>query len=294
MSRTATRLLVFLLLLVTTFAVATAFQPRAESWKRGGDSASVLNVLLGDSRRLFANHIFTKADVYFHSGYYPSIFDQSSAPKDSRHMTSEEGSPEEEDHEKKMNFLHTPKDWIERFGRHFMITEHTHLEGGTEREILPWLKLSAELDPQRIDTYTVAAFWLRDHLNKPLEAEEFLRDGLRHNPNSYEILFELGCVYNENLQDPARARRVWELSLRRWREQEPNKKVPDLIGLEKILIRLARLEENTGHLEQAITYLEQAAERSPSAALLRQQIDDLKLKLAQGSATNVSKLSPNP
>ena len=43
-------------------------------------------VLLGDGRKLFANHFFVKADVSFHSGYYPSIFDQAQPSKDTRHM----------------------------------------------------------------------------------------------------------------------------------------------------------------------------------------------------------------
>ena len=170
----------------------------------------MLKVLLGDGRRLFANHFFVQADVSFHSGYYPSIFDQARAPKDTSHLTAKEGEPAAEEHEKQMNFLGPPRDWIERFGRHFIITEHTHLEGNNEREILPWLKLSAELDPQKIETYTVAAYWLRD-LGKVKEAEDFLREGLRNNPDSYEILFELGRLYYENNHDPARARNVWEL-----------------------------------------------------------------------------------
>src|SRR5438309_1796727 len=82
-------------------------------------------------------------------------------------------------------------DWIERFGRHFLITQHSHLSGGNEREILPWLRFSAELDPQRVETYTVAAYWLRS-MGKIVEAERFLRDGLLANPGSPEILFELG------------------------------------------------------------------------------------------------------
>jgi len=288
MSRVSTQVLFLLLLLVTTFGTATVFQPRAEAWNRRGESASALNVLLGDSRHLFANHAFTKADIYFHSGYYPSVFDQAEAPKDSRHMTSEEGSSEAEKHEREMTFLHEPRDWIERFGRHFLITEHTHLQGGNEREILPWLKLSAELDPQRIDTYTVASFWLRNRLGKAHEAEELLRDGLRNNPDSYELLFELGRLYNENYQDQHRARHVWELALRRWDEQEPTKKNPDLIGLESLLIQLARLEERTGNLDRAIGYLERAAKRSPNAAVLRQQVAELKSKLAAASLTNSS------
>ena len=190
-------------------------QQRASGWSKRAQSDNVLKVLFGDGRRLFANHFFIQADVSFHSGYYPSIFDQAHAPKDTRHLTAKEGEPAAEEHEKQMNFLGPPRDWIERFGRHFMITEHTHLQGNNEREILPWLKLSAELDPQKIETYTVAAYWLRD-LGKVKEAEDFLREGLRNNPDSYEILFELGRLYYENNHDPARARNVWELGLRKW------------------------------------------------------------------------------
>jgi tetratricopeptide (TPR) repeat protein len=265
--------LVLVLLASIAFTLATVLQPRSERWGRRG-SDNVLNLLFGDGRKLFANHFFVQADVSFHSGYYPSIFDRDQAPKDSRHMQAHEGSPEAEEHEKKMSFLGPPRDWIERFGRHFMITEHTHLEGGTEREILPWLKLSAELDPQRIDTYTVAAYWLRD-LGKLKEAEQFLREGLRNNPDSYEILFQLGQLYYENYHETARARNVWELALAKWNQRESGKKEPDRIGLEQITIHLARLEEKEGHPDKAIALLRIAKSASPNPGALQQQIDEL-------------------
>ncbi len=273
----------FLLLLVSgCFSLATVLQPRTYHWSQRGDSDNVLKVLFGDGRRLFANHFFIKADVSFHSGYYPSIFDQAQAPKDSRHMTASEGSAEAEEHERKMNFLGKPRDWIEAFGRHFLITDHTHLEGGSEREILPWLKLSAELDPQRIDTYTVASYWLRKELGKPKEAEQFLREGIRNNPDSYELLFELGRLYNENCGDEVRARGVWELALRRWREQEKPKAKPDLRGFEQIAINLARLEETAGHLNRAVGYLQSILDEkaSPVPQNIEIQIANLKQKLA--------------
>ena len=269
--------LLFLLLLTGCFSLAALLQPRAAQWSQTGQD-SVLKVLLGDGRRLFANHFFTKADVYFHSGYYPSIFDRADQPRES-HMAGHGHHEEDEAHEKEADFLGRPKDWVERFGRHFMVTEHTHLENGHEREILPWLKLSAELDPQLVDTYTVAAYWLANHLNKPMEAEQFLREGLRANPRSYEILFSLGRLYWENDHDAARARNVWELALRRWNEQEPRKKQPDKITFEEITINLARLEESQGHYGQAIHYLEQARDVSPVRQILQQQIDELQKKL---------------
>src|SRR6266566_9969848 len=164
--------LVLLLLLALAFSLAAIWEPRVSQWSDRDASASVLNVLFGDGRRLFANHFFVKADVYFHSGYYPSIFDRVQTPNDSHHLAEAEPGHEKEDeeHEKHMNFLGPPRDWIERFGRHFLVTEHTHLSGGNEREILPWLRLSAELDPQNVETYTVAAYWLR-RLGKVPEAE---------------------------------------------------------------------------------------------------------------------------
>jgi tetratricopeptide (TPR) repeat protein len=283
--------LILLLLLAACFSLATVLQERASSWSKRGESDNVLNVLLGDGRRLFANHFFVQADVAFHSGYYPSIFDQARAPKDISHLTAKEGEPAAEEHEKQMSFLGPPRDWIERFGRHFIITEHTHLEGNNEREILPWLKLSAELDPQKIETYTVAAYWLRD-LGKVKEAERFLREGLLNNPDSYEILFDLGRLYYVNNHDAARARKIWDLALRRWTEQEAVHKKPDLRKLGEIADNLSHLEEQQGNFARAIQLLELSKHASPHPEALQQQIDALKQKLAARPPSAALRLNP--
>jgi tetratricopeptide (TPR) repeat protein len=270
---------ILLLLLVACFSLATILQERAPRWSKRAQSDNILKVLFGDGRRLFANHFFVQADVSFHSGYYPSIFDQARAPKDTRHLTAKEGEPAAEEHERQMNFLVPPRDWIERFGRHFIITDHTHLAGNKEREILPWLKISAELDPQKVETYTVAAYWLRD-MGKVKEAEDFLREGIRNNPDSPEILFELGRLYYENYHDAARARNAWELGLRKWSEQEAAGKKPDLFQLDQLAVNLARLEEKEGNVARAIDLLGLAQKASPRPEGLQRQIDELKQKLA--------------
>ena len=271
--------LILLVLLAACFSLATLLQERAAGWSKRGQSDNILKVLLGDGRRLFANHFFVQADVSFHGGYYPSLFDQANRPKDTSHLTAKEGEPAAEKHEKQMNFLGPPRDWIERFGRHFITTAHTHLEGNNEREILPWLKLSAELDPQKVETYTVAAFWLRN-MGKVKEAERFLREGFLNNPDSYEILLELGRLYYENNHDPARARKIWDLALRRWSEQAAANKDPDLLTLDQIAGNLARLEEAEGNFARAIQLLELCKKASPHPEALQKQIDELKRKLA--------------
>ncbi len=274
--------LILALLLTVCFTLATYLVPRSIEWT-GTSQGSFLTIVLGDAKRMFANHFFTKADVYFHSGYYPSIFEQ--AQQQDNHMTDLRGSGgkdhDEEEHEKAMDFLGKPRDWIDRFSRHFYPSSHSHLDQpGAAKEILPWLRLSADLDPHRVDTYTVGAYWLRSNMRKPDEAEEFLRQGLKENPTSFEILFELGRLCLENRHDTNRACNLWEAALRRWQEQNatPAKK-PDVIHYDEIVANLARTEEDRGNLEAALSYLEIEAKYSPNPVAVQKRVDELKAKM---------------
>src|SRR5207302_353323 len=102
--------LLLALLFAVCFTLATWLQPWHQGWAGGrAQSDSLLGVLMGDSRQLFANHFFTKADVYFHSGYYPSIFDQAiggsphvTAARDTTTATDEDHGRE---HTEEVGFL---------------------------------------------------------------------------------------------------------------------------------------------------------------------------------------------
>jgi tetratricopeptide (TPR) repeat protein len=284
----------FLVLLLTMcFTLATLFVPRAEKWNGQSQSDNVFKLLLGDGRKLFANQLFIMGDVYFHSGYYPSIFDRQEQDRDvaaPAHGQTEDSDSTNDD------FMGQPKDWIDAFGRNFIPNKHTHLSAGGAsgyvkvsgvQEVLPWLKLAAEMNPQMIETYTVGAYWLRESLNQPHEAEAFLREGLQNNPDSYEIIFMLGQVYYENYHDTGRARNIWELALRKWQAQSDADKKNNEIGLDAIAMNLGRLEEGAGNWNQAINYFEMAAQVSPNPDAIQKQIDEVRQKLAtQSSDTN--------
>jgi tetratricopeptide (TPR) repeat protein len=281
-------------------------QPRAAAWNRRNQGGGILTALLGDGRRLFANHFFTKADIAFHGGYYPSIFDSAARPKDRSHMKQKDdehgghGEPEQSageepehagscnhksddqatEHEKEMAFLGKPRDWVEAFGRRFIITEHKHLEGETRREMLPWLKIAAELNPDLPETYTVAAYWLRD-LKRTKEAEAFLREGLRNIPDSWELYFDLGRLYKEDHNDTKQARNLWELALAKWLAAEKAGRKPDLLLLDQIAVHLARAEEAEGNLAKAISLLKMAQKGSPSPDTLDAQIRDLEKRASE-------------
>jgi tetratricopeptide (TPR) repeat protein len=271
------------------FTLATWLAPRFDALNSRRETG-LLAQTLGESRRLFANHFFTRSDVYFHSGYYPSIFDQA-AMKSENHLAGRAAGHEEKnpahgevghvhsEGEEEHDFLGKPKDPLDAFSRHFFVAQHTHLtEKGTNapREILPWLQLSARLDPKLIESYTVGAFWLRE-LHKNDEAEQFLREGLRQNPQSYEIMFELGRGYFDK-RDYDRARNVLEMALQRWREQENPKPVEqqNRFAAEQIVNYLARVEHRAGNLERAISWLELLKKVSPNPDQIDRRIAEVR------------------
>jgi tetratricopeptide (TPR) repeat protein len=283
-------LLSLILLLVICFALIAWLQPRYEARiNRDRPAGSLLADLLGDGRKLAADYFYVQADVYFHSGYYPSVFDRARQEEVEEsavsHPEAEHGG--EQGHEEK-GFMGEPLDWIDRLRRHFRPSVHTHLYGAQLREILPWMKLSAELDPHRVQTYSVTAYWLREKLHRPYEAEDFLREGLKQNPHSPELLYSLGEVYLENLHDYPRARNTFLAAWRCWNEVEGPKPEKTKTGegqrndllLEQILGALVQTEEASGHYEKAIEYMELVKKNSPNPAEVQKRIDALKLKLS--------------
>jgi tetratricopeptide (TPR) repeat protein len=294
--------LAFTLGAVAAFGLAGWLEPWFQSWAGNrADSANLLQVALGDSRRLFAKHFYVKADAYFHSGFYPSIYD-TRPETDKLHMAT--GTTAGHDHHAEgPEWMGKPRDWIDRFSRHFYPTQHRHLGeqaghdrkvhlpgepsthdasgGGEERELLPWLRLSASLDPERAETYLVASFWLRSRLGRVNEAEQFLREGLRHNPGNYEILFELGRIQVEHHKRPERARNLWELALRNWRQRNAGQSAPDIFAYAQILGQLAKLEEEAKDYSKAADYLKALLAVSPHKDGVQKWLQDVQSKVGR-------------
>lgn len=270
----------------TAFILATYIHPAMSEFQgRKPDSGDPLASLLGDGRKLFANHFYVKADVYFHSGYYPTIFDNRESHQ-TAHMAEDAGVAEGKNTGDEEHFLGKPSDWIDAHSRKHFPSVHTHLgedspdgRKNAEREILPWLKFSAKLDPNKIETYTVAAYWLR-RTGADGEAEAFLREGLRANPDSVEILFELGrCRWDA--KDIEHARNLWALAWRRWQSQELPKppEAQNRFIASAILMHLALLEHAAGDINQCIRCLETLLPLKQNQDEIRKRIADVKAGL---------------
>jgi tetratricopeptide (TPR) repeat protein len=279
------------LLFLTAFSLATWLEPwhqsRPEIRERSG---SMLAKVMGDGRRLFANHFYAKADAYFHSGNYPSFLDLSYADRSKSHLAT--GGSSGRDEEIRADAWRRPKDWLDAFSRNFRPTLHRHLgdargaadgpqaeaRAGEEREVLPWLKISASLNPEDPEAYVMAAFWLR-RMNQTMQAEKFLREGLRAIPNDCRLLFELGAIYLEDRHDPDRTRNLWELALAQYKMTEATKPEPDKLLVHQILVQLAKLEADAHRYAQAIEYWKQVMPMAPNKQSVQAWIDELTAKL---------------
>lgn len=262
--------------------------PRAADWNAGrSQSENVFKLLFGEGRRLFANEFFAMADSYFHSGYYPSIFDKPVTEHDVAERT--EGTNETREIDKD-DFLGPPPDWIAALDRQFVPNRHTHLNlggpsGGMKanevQEILPWLKLDTDMNPQDIQAYRVADYWLR-RLKKTEEARDFIFEGLRNNPGNVELLFDLGALYQDDFHDAGRARNVWMAALRCWIALPPAAQADPPVhqAYEDTAMNLATLEQEQGNLSQAVSYLETVKQLSPNPGAIQKQIDEIKKKMA--------------
>lgn len=284
-------------LLVLDFGLAARLQPQYISMRVSRTRGDALYVILGDSRRMFANSFFTKADAYYHSGFYPTIFDNNEAFK-TAHMAEDTGAVSSKNRGDEKNFMGPPRDWLDAFGRHFYPTRHTHLdEGGPTgdlstsdniREILPWLELSTELDPNNVQNYTVTAFWLRERMHKTNEANQVLLEGLRNNPGSCDILFELGRLYEESYHDTNRAENVWQAAAHNWRALDSSaskdEQAANNFVLEEVATHLGEAERDAGHWQQAIQWFQTAQKVSRAPEAVQQEIDEVKKRMAAAPA----------
>ncbi|MCE9615556.1 MAG: hypothetical protein K8T26_14895 [Lentisphaerae bacterium] len=320
------------LLLTLAFSLAARLDGWRTSWS-GTEmrSANMLAMLLGDSRRMFANHFFVKADVYFHSGYYPGIFDDQQAYL-TPHISEDAGAVKGMNRGDAHAFRDAPRDWIDRFSRRFIPNQHTHLDtmreaghedgvdsqgdaeqegghdgghpgeseggersadGGLAGEMLPWLRVSVALDPHRVESYVVTSYWLRERLGRADEAEKFLREGLVSNPNSFELYFELGRVAFEARHDNARAMHLWRTGLEKWEQTESTKREPDLFMKRQILAFLARAEEVEGHYADAYAHLLAAKAAADDSGIFNARIERLRV-LAEAHAATATPVEPTP
>ena len=91
---------------------------------------------------------------------------------------------------------------------------HRHLQGEEEKELLPWFVAAVRLNPHHIEAWRTGSYWFY-RTGDSQRAEEFIREGICHNPKDYRLYLDRGILYHRlhRWQDAVRdlevARELW-------------------------------------------------------------------------------------
>jgi tetratricopeptide (TPR) repeat protein len=148
------------------------------------DSGFLSSVFTG-FKKFVARECWIQADIYLHQGLIHEYDEEHGEEHDLLSMPHNE-----EQHHHKSVKPHPLKPYNRE---DFSTIQHkTDLD---DRDILPWLRLTAYMDPHLTKAYANGGHWLAWRLEETEQAIEFLEEGLKNNPGAPDILAEIGILY---------------------------------------------------------------------------------------------------
>jgi tetratricopeptide (TPR) repeat protein len=186
---------------------------------------SLARSLLGDSRHAIGQYFYSQADLYFHRGV---------------------------PHISKIALHHDPFKVIQS---QVSPRQHVHLTGPSDIvEIMPWLDLSTRVDPQNLNSYLVAAFWLANEANQPKLAFDVLNRAQCNMPYAYRIQLAKGRLL---LQEGAfeKAKQAFSAAFFFWQRSGDSNDIDQLLDKAEALLYRALLREADGAISGAISDL---------------------------------------
>ena len=150
---------------------------------------------------------------------------------------------------------------------------------GEYLKVVPLFRTITLIDPHYVVVYSVGAWhfaWnLGPLLDEPEEewkkwvpaGIEFLEEGIKNNPNRYDLYFELGWLYFQKLKDYAHAAKYFELA-RRFEH-------PGYVGH-----MLAHSYDRAGNLKMAAKTWEEIISAKPENSVAVKNYEELKKKIS--------------
>jgi len=184
------------LTLVSLIAVRIDIYNQAYAACHPKSDAPVFMRFLGEGRSIVSSLSVLQADRYYHGGieHLPDEHGESCS-------IVERNYKEHKHHEEHVLPEINPFNILFHIYRAVGLTEHVHLHGDQMKEIIPWLYYASEIDPHNTQAYTLTGYYLCDRLDQVDQGIVFLREGLRKNPDSWEINAELGRIYFQYIKN---------------------------------------------------------------------------------------------
>ncbi|MFH1995368.1 MAG: tetratricopeptide repeat protein [Candidatus Omnitrophota bacterium] len=253
-------LILYLAASIDGFFAADAL--RAESAALEGDT---LYKILGGFRDYLSWMSLVNADSVFHGGIR-----QENCP-DAFHFSVEAIRPasghREDEHDHSRHAEDLGPNILPKIAHAIAVTEHKHLTGAEEREILPWLYYTVKLNPHNELAYVLGGYWVGVRLKKPSEAVKFLLEGVSNNPNSWRIHQAIGEVYYMAEGDFEKALRYLE----RAKELSERENI-DKFDKRVLYVPLAEAYARIGKPERSLELYEELLTDFPNNQIVQERI----------------------
>lgn len=133
------------------------------------------------------------------------------------------------------------------------IDAHIHLSSYEAHEIIPWYVYAVRLNPKDTGAFATGGYWIGRVLEQPDKGLVFLKEGLRANPQSWEIANEIAMIYLAEKNDYQNAL-DYALKAFKFLEYESNQKLEKL----KSALTAAYCHEMLGNNQEAAIFKEKA------------------------------------
>ncbi|MBT3194364.1 MAG: hypothetical protein HN341_17600 [Verrucomicrobia bacterium] len=237
---------------VAAFSLACQLIAAAHTEREPAGQPSLAQAIVGDTRLALGSQFYTQADVYFHRGV---------------------------PHEKALAFDADPFQIVRN---EVCPRNHQHLSGTSDiAEIMPWLSLATRVNPQNLNGYLVAAFWLASEAKRPELALRILGRAQCNIPYAYEVQLEKGRILLQT-GEREQARQAFAAAIAFWEATADASNHDHLLDKAEALLYRALLREAEGETSGAIADLRAMLAISPENPAMHER---LRL-LERGQATS--------
>lgn len=231
--------------------------------------------IFGQLRHDIAAMLYLKADQYYHGGTAHALGHEHTLQGEMQEEHKEHGHDENEH----ATVIKPQADLLWQINHEIADHPVIHLQGKGAEEVTPWFKMATLIDPNFVPAYVVGGFWIGEYLHKPDQALDFLKKGLFHNPESWQLYEQVGDIYFTVKKDYLKAiayfKRAYLLM---------NMDLVTDSQKQKVLLFLAASLEVVKDYKQSLYYYEKIQLISPEDSLILKKI--LKLKQITGVITN--------
>lgn len=156
--------------------------------------------------------------------------------------------------------------------------EVTTLDPSENEPLMALIRTVTWLDPHFIQAYDLGAYILSNELKKPEEAVRFIEEGVKNNPDSFDLNWEYGFILSYNKQYSEALPYLLKARLLRGDERSA---YDDYLQIRWVYGRIIYCYEKTGELYRAIPYIEEWMALMPGEPSLPELLEKAKAALPQ-------------